>query len=213
MNDILGGGKVVGQIVGPSAVGYANLPPYPYDQGRAKALIATAKADGVNVTEPITVSAREGYILRANEVVQLIAQSLQAIGMTGVTSETQETAAFEQQWTMGYQSIPPDRTLLGLQQHGQELMDYSGSVVSYYTCNGNTSAYCSPEVEKMFAQAVTTTGDARQQALANIAKFVYDQVPVVPIGQPNFNFGLAQRLSWKPRVDGFILLKEMTLNP
>ena len=34
-----------------------------------------------------------------------------------------------------------------------------------------------------------------------------------PNGQPNFNFGLAQRLSWKPRVDGFILLKEMTLNP
>ena len=142
MNDILGGGRVVGQIVGPSAVGYADLPPYPYDPEKAKALIAAAKADGVDVTEPITVSAREGYILRANEVVQLIAESLTSIGMTGVTSETQETAAFEQQWTMGYQNIPQERTLLGLQQHGQELMDYSGSVVSYYSCEGNTSAYC-----------------------------------------------------------------------
>ena len=212
MNDILGGGRVVGQIVGPSAVGYADLPPYPYDPEKAKALIAAAKADGVDVTEPITVSAREGYILRANEVVQLIAESLKSIGMTGVTSETQETAAFEQQWTMGYQNIPQDRTLLGLQQHGQELMDYSGSVVSYYSCEGNTSAYCDPELEKMYAAAVGTSGDARQQALANIAKYVYDQVPVVPIGQPNFNFGLADRLNWKPRIDGFILLKEMTLN-
>lgn len=212
MNDILGGGRVVGQIVGPSAVGYADLPPYPYDPEKAKALIAEAKADGVDVTEPITVSAREGYILRANEVVQLIAESLKSIGMTGVTSETQETAAFEQQWTMGYQNIPQDRTLLGLQQHGQELMDYSGSVVSYYSCEGNTSAYCNPELEKMYAAAVGTSGDARQQALANIAKYVYDQVPVVPIGQPNFNFGLADRLNWKPRIDGFILLKEMTLN-
>ena len=212
MNDILGGGRVVGQIVGPSAVGYADLPPYPYDPEKAKALIAAAKADGVDVTEPITVSAREGYILRANEVVQLIAESLKSIGMTGVTSETQETAAFEQQWTMGYQNIPQDRTLLGLQQHGQELMDYSGSVVSYYSCEGNTSAYCDPELEKMYAAAVGTSGDARQQALANIAKYVYDQVAVVPIGQPNFNFGLADRLNWKPRIDGFILLKEMTLN-
>jgi peptide/nickel transport system substrate-binding protein len=211
MNDILGGGQIVGQIVGPSAVGYADLPPYPYDPERAKALIEQAKGDGVDVTEPITVSAREGYILRANEVVQLIADSLKAIGMTAVTSETQETAAFEQQWTMGYNNIPAERTLLGLQQHGQELMDYSGSVVSYYTCGGNTSAYCNQELEKMFAAAVGTTGDARQQALANIAKFVYDQVPVVPIGQPNFNFGLADRLDWKPRIDGFILLKEMTL--
>lgn len=211
MNDILGGGKVVGQIVGPSAVGYADLPPYPYDPEKAKALIAAAKADGVNVTEPITVSAREGYILRANEVVQLIAESLTSIGMTGVTSQTQETAAFEQQWTMGYQNIPPERALLGLQQHGQELMDFSGSVVSYYSCDGNTSAFCDPELETMYAAAVGTTGDARQQALANIAKYVYDKVAVVPIGQPNFNFGLAQRLDWKPRTDGFILLKEMTL--
>jgi peptide/nickel transport system substrate-binding protein len=113
---------------------------------------------------------------------------------------------------MGYQNIPQERTLLGLQQHGQELMDYSGSVVSYYSCEGNTSAYCDPELEKMYAAAVGTSGDARQQALANIAKYVYDQVAVVPIGQPNFNFGLADRLNWKPRIDGFILLKEMTLN-
>lgn len=211
MNDILGGGEVVGQIVGPSAVGYAELPPYPYDPDRAKALIAEAQADGVDVTEPMQVSAREGYILRANEVVQLIAESLKSIGLTGATSETQETAAFEEQWTMGFNNIPPERALLGLQQHGQELMDYSGSVVSYYSCGGNTSAYCDPELERMFTAAVGTTGDGRQQALADIAKYVYDQVPVVPIGQPNFNFGMAERLDWKPRIDGFILLKEMTL--
>ena len=64
----------------------------------------------------------------------------------------------------------------------------------------------------MFEAAVGTSGDARQKALADIAKYVYDRVPVVPIGQPNFNFGLSQRLDWKPRIDGFILLKEMTLN-
>jgi len=113
---------------------------------------------------------------------------------------------------MGYPNIPPERTLLGLQQHGQELMDYSGSVVGYYSCEGNTSAYCDPQLEKMFATAVGTSGDAREKALADIAKYVYDRVPVVPIGQPNFNFGLAQRLDWTPRIDGFILLKEMTLN-
>lgn len=212
MNDILGGGKVVGQIVGPSAVGYADLPPYPYDPERAKALIAEAKADGVNVDEPMTVSAREGYILRANEIVQLVADSLRSVGLTGVTSQTQETAAFEEQWTLGYNNIPADRALLGVQQHGQELMDYSGSVVGYYSCGGATSAYCDPQLEKMFAAAVGTSGDARQQALADIAKYVYDQVPVVPIGQPNFNFGLTERLNWKPRIDGFILLKEMTFN-
>ena len=212
MDDIMGGGQIVGQIVGPSATGYANLPPYPYDPEKAKALIKAAKADGVDVGIPIEVTAREAYPTRSNEIVQLIANSLKDIGLTGVTSDTKEVGAFEQQWELGYNNIPPDRAMLGLMQHGQELMDYSGSVVSYYDCSGQTSAYCDPQLEKMLTDANAKTGAERQTALAAIAKYVYDQVPVVPIGLPSFNFALADRLNWKPRIDGFILLKEMTLN-
>ena len=64
----------------------------------------------------------------------------------------------------------------------------------------------------MLTDANAKTGPERQTALAAIAKYVYDQVPVVPIGLPSFNFALSDRLNWKPRIDGFILLKEMTLN-
>ncbi len=212
MNDILGGGETVGQIVGPGAVGYADLEPYPYDPDRAAELVAEAQADGVDVTAPITVIAREGFILRASEAVQVIAAELQEIGLTGATSETQETAAFEEQWTIGYDNIPEDRAWAGLQQHGQELMDYAGSIGGYYSCDGQTSAYCAPTLEDMYAEAVTTSDDERQEALAAIAEYVYEEVPVVPIGQPNFNFGMTERLEWTPRMDGFILLKEMTVS-
>lgn len=211
MDDIMGGGQIVGQIVGPSATGYAKLPAYPYDPAKAKALIAAAKADGVDVGMPIEVTAREAYPVRSNEIVQLIANSLNDIGLTGAKSDTKEVGAFEQQWELGYKNIPSDRAMLGLMQHGQELMDYSGSVVSYYDCDGPTSAYCDPQLETMLADATPKTGDERQTALAAIAKYVYDQVPVVPIGLPSFNFALSERLNWKPRIDGFILLKEMTL--
>jgi hypothetical protein len=33
----------------------------------------------------------------------------------------------------------------------------------------------------------------------------------VPIGHPNFNFAVSKRLKWKDRLDGFILLKEMSI--
>jgi hypothetical protein len=33
----------------------------------------------------------------------------------------------------------------------------------------------------------------------------------IPIGQPNFYYGLSPRLQWQSRMDGFILLKEMAL--
>ncbi len=210
MNDILGGGEAEGQIVGPSATGYAGLDPMPYDPDKAASLVAEAAADGVDVTIPITVTAREGFILRANEIIQIIAEGLKAIGLTGATSQMLETAAFEEQWTIGYDNIPADRAWLGLQQHGQELMDYSGSVGGYYSCDGQTSAYCDPTLESMYAAATPQTGDARQTALAEIAEYVYEEVPVVPVGQPNFNFALSERLKWAPRLDQFILLKEMT---
>ncbi|WP_460783708.1 ABC transporter substrate-binding protein [Microbacterium tumbae] len=211
MNDLGGGGDTFGQIVGPAAVGYADLPPYPYDPEKAKELVAEAAADGVDVTAPLQVNAREGYILRADEQIQYIADQLKAIGLTGATSGMYETAAFEEQWTMGYDNIPADRGLLGLQQHGNELMDFAQSVAGYYSCDGATSAYCDPELEEMYAAALPLSGDERDAAFQEIAKYVYDQVPVVPIGAPSFNFGLADRLDWTPRMDGFILLKEMTI--
>jgi hypothetical protein len=63
----------------------------------------------------------------------------------------------------------------------------------------------------MRVQANQLAGDARDKALQDIAKYVYDKTVTVPVGQPKFFFGLAKNLQWKPRIDGFVLLKEMTV--
>lgn len=213
MDELLGGGTPAAQIVGESATGFSeNLQPFPEDVERAQQLIQEAAADGVPVDAALVVTAREGFILRANEVVQFITQSLQEIGLTGVTSELLETAAFEEQWTAGYDNISPDRGWIGLQSHGNELMDYSSSIEGYYDCGGATSAYCDDQLQAEYEQATTLEGDERDAALGSIAEYVYETVPVVPIGQPNFYFGLAEDIEWSPRMDGFILLKEMALS-
>jgi peptide/nickel transport system substrate-binding protein len=212
IDDIMGGGELAAQIVGPSALGFnESLEPFPHDVERAKELVAEAAADGVPVDAPLVVSAREGFILRASESIQLIADALKSIGLTNVTSEMRETAKFEEAWTAGYDAITPERGLIGLQQHGNELMDYSGSIEGYYSCDGATSAYCDPVLEERYDAANSLSGDERAAALKEIAEYVYDKVPVVPIGQPNFFFGLAENLDWSPRLDGFVLIKEMEL--
>jgi peptide/nickel transport system substrate-binding protein len=213
IDNIMGGGQIAAQIVGPSALGFNKaLQPYPYDQAKAKQLIAAAKADGVPVDAPLTVAARQGFILRADESIQLVAEALKAIGLTNIKSEMRETAKFEQAWTAGYKAITPERGLIGLQQHGNELMDYSSSIEGYYSCKGATSAYCDPELEKLTAAANQLAGDQRDAALQNIAKYVYDRYITVPVGQPNFYFGLAKNLDFKPRLDGFLLVKEMKVS-
>ncbi|GAA0384227.1 hypothetical protein Acor_78270 [Acrocarpospora corrugata] len=160
---------------------------------------------------PLTVSAREGFILRADESIQLIAQALTSIGLTNVKSEMRETAKFEEAWTAGYPAITPERGLIGLQQHGNELMDYSSSIEGYYACKGATSAYCDPELEKKIAAANQLAGAERDTALKEIAQYVYDRFVVVPVGQPSFYFAMAANIDWKPRLDGFLLVKEIKL--
>ena len=212
MNDIMGGGEVANQIVGASALGWnPNLEPYPYDPEQAAALVAEAAADGVDVTAPLLVAARTGFPSRGDETIQLVAESLVSIGLTGAHSEMFETAAFEEMWSgTGYANTSPDRALIGLNQHGNELMDYAMSQ-GYYTCNGVVSTYCDPAYDEMVAAAIQIpVGPERAQALQDLAAYVADLYYIVPVGWPLFNFGLVDGINWTPRMDGFILIKEMT---
>lgn len=210
LNQILGGGTPGGQLVGGSAIGFnESLKPYPYDLDRAKALIDEARADGVNVDAPLHIVARRAFIQRIDEIVQVINGDLQKIGLK-VDTQLQEQVAFEEM-LRAPKPIDPNRGYIVVHSHGNELMDYSLSVNSYYRCNSVVGTYCNPAVDKMHDSASQLTGDARDKALQEIAKYVHGEYPIVPVGQTSFYFGLAGNLQWKPRLDGFILLKEMTV--
>jgi peptide/nickel transport system substrate-binding protein len=64
----------------------------------------------------------------------------------------------------------------------------------------------------MYKEALQATGQDRDTKLAAIAAFVYDDVAVIPVGQPLFYFGMSAKINWTPRMDGFILLKEISFN-
>jgi ABC-type transport system substrate-binding protein len=113
-------------------------------------------------------------------------------------------------WSIG-KLPPPERGMLGLHSHGNEIMDFGQTVGAYYVCNGVQSAYCNPKVDEMFQRANVLGGAERDAAYQEIAKFVHEDFATVPIGQPEFSFGLSKRLNWNTRADGFILLKEMSL--
>jgi len=213
MNGIMGGGEIANQIVSSSALGWnPDVEPYPYDLDQARALVEEAAADGVDVTAPLVVAARTGFILRADETIQLIQEALNEIGLTGVTSQMMETAAFEEQWQMGsWENVALDRGLIGMNQHGNELMDYAASM-GYYTCAGTVSVLCDQEVEALVTDAIQKSGDERDLALQAVAAHLAELYYIVPVGYPIFYFGLVDGVNWTPRMDGFILIKEFTFS-
>ena len=208
---LFGGADVATQMVGPSATGYnPNLEALPYDVERASALVQEAAADGVDITMPITVAVRGGAYPRVEEMGEYVAQQLQQIGLTA-TTEIIEPAAYEEQFTIGQPNVAKDRGWIGTNSHGNELMDVGGTASGYYRCNGTVSTYCNEELDAMIDAANPLTGDERDAAFQEITATFMADIPVVPlIHLPNY-YGLAEGVIWTPRLDGFMLVKEMSL--
>jgi peptide/nickel transport system substrate-binding protein len=207
---IFGGGDVATQLVGPSAVGFnEELEPLPYDLDRAKQLVQEAGADGVPIDMEITVAVRQGAYPRNEELGEYVANQLNEIGLNAKT-EVIEHAAYQEQYVMPYDEVPTDRGWIGTLGHGNEMMDVSQTFSGYYRCDGGVSTFCDPEIDTMTAEAAVITGDERDAALAEVTAAFMERIPVIPIVHLPFFYGVAADLNWKPRLDAFMLVKEMS---
>ena len=207
---IFGGGDVATQLVGPSAVGYnEEITALPYDMERAKQLVQEAAADGVPVDMEITVAVRQGAYPRNEELGEYVANQLNEIGLNAKT-EVIEHAAYQEQYVMPYDEIPTDRGWIGTLGHGNEMMDVSQTFSGYYRCDGGVSTFCDPEIDTMTAESAVITGEERDAALAATTAAFMERIPVIPIVHLPFFYGVAADLNWKPRLDAFMLVKEMS---
>jgi peptide/nickel transport system substrate-binding protein len=208
-DSLFGGGEAASQLVGPSATGYnEELEPYPYDLEGARALVEEAAADGVAVDAPIVVATRQGIYLRNAEFAQYVASQLNEIGLNA-TSEVIEIAQYNEQYDLNFADVPEDRGWIGTNPHGNEIMDVSSTARAYYSCEGGSSTYCDPELDEKLDAAIPLTGEEREAALAEVTRMYYEDYGAIPILHMPLNYGLAANLEWTPRLDGFVLIKEM----
>ncbi len=207
---VFAGGEVATQLVGPSAAGYnAELEPTPFDPDRARTLVAEAAADGVAVDAPLVVAVRRGSYPRAEELGEFIAGALTEVGLNA-TTEVIEHAAYQEQFVLPYDQIPPERGWIGTLSHGNEMMDAGLTAGSWYRCSGGVASYCDPELDAMIDAANPLTGEERAAAFAQITARFQEAYSVIPIVHLAFFYGTTADLVWEPRLDGFMLVKEMS---
>ena len=210
VEQVFGGGEVATQLVGPSAVGYnAEITALGYDMDRARQLVEEAAADGVPIDMEINVAVRRGAYPRNEELGEYVANQLNEIGLNART-EVIEHAAYQEQYVMNYDDIPEDRGWIGTLGHGNEMMDVSQTFSGYYRCDGGVSTFCDPEIDALTEESSVITGEDRAAALAATTAAFMERIPVIPIVHLPFFYGLAENLVWTPRLDAFMLVKEMS---
>ena len=204
-----GEGTLAAQIVGPFVNGHnPDLKPYPYDVAKSKALLAEAKAAGIKVESPLSVNIRGGYFARVQEGAEAVSNMLNVVGFK-TTIKAWDTASHRTYYRQ--QPIPEDRGALFFHLHGNEMGDASASVTSYFRKDSTLAAYWTPKTEEMDNKARSLVGPERTNAYQEIMKVLYDDVAIVPISHLGTSYALGKRLEWTPRLDAFVLVKDMTL--
>ncbi|CAN5671043.1 ABC transporter substrate-binding protein [soil metagenome] len=188
---------VASQLVHEGIVGHDDdLAPWPYDPDKAAALLAEAKADGVDLSPEIRLIGRTAQFPKIEETVQVVQKELSDLGLNVKIEMTDTAGTVEVQ----QRPFPADAgPYLLVIQHGNQAGDAAFSLDQYLLSNGFQSSGGSPELDDLITTAEAETGDARQAGLAK----VFDEEPTM-VGQyaylahMNGVLGVAPGVSYTP---------------
>ena len=162
--------------------GAADIPPYPYDPERAKALLAEAGyPDGFEVDFYVPT----GRYTNDRQIGEAIQAQLAEVGIEANLLSPEFGA---------YSALLRERDAVPFYILGKGSptgdLDLTLGITTASTGSGNYSNYENPEVDALIAeQRVTVDPDARKEVLRQILQQVYDDAPIVALYYENQIFG------------------------
>lgn len=205
-------GEPASQLIPSGVVGYNDeLQLWPYDPDKAKQLIADARADGVPVDTQIRLIGRTAQFPKIGETIEVIQSELADIGLN-VKIEMMDTAG-----QLQYQLRPfPDNPgpYLLMIQHGNQAGDAAFTMDQYVLSDGPQNAYGTPEFDSKIRAAEALTGQARQDAFAELfAEEPQDIMQMAYIAHMKGILGKSPRVEYTPNsaTGDEMRLAEMTM--
>lgn len=187
----------------PAAFGYnPNLTGYPYDPEEAKRLLEEAGVAG----ETITFISTPGRWLKGNEVGEFIASEWEAAGLK-VDLQFLE-------WEKYLDAIFAEQNKPPALYHSSsnDLLDADRQIASYYDSDSGLAAYQNDRVDEL-ADAARKEPDeeVRLGMYEELTQIACDDAAFVFVVNVEDTYGAAAELSWTPRSDQRLFVKEMSL--
>lgn len=194
-----------GQLLSPSILGFnKDISAYPYDPEQAKALLEEAGVAGSTIT---LVGESSGRWLNDKELVEAVAGYWTEAGLV-VDLQTPEFGA--------YLDILFDRENRAdaiFVSSSNDILDPSRQLATYYAAGGIGSSNSNADLAALIDSGRAELDQAkRQEIYAEAVKIAYDEAYFVWLVNNKDLYGMSERLTWTPRVDSKLLIKEMSLS-
>jgi peptide/nickel transport system substrate-binding protein len=192
-----------GQILTPGHFGYnPNVEAYPYDPDMARQLITEAGYDGAE----IVIESEVGRWLKDKELVEVVQGQLDEVGLN-VRINIREFSNY-----LDVLFDAENRAPMIFVSHDNSMLDADRTLSGYYSCEGTAPSYCNEDVTAKINQARTETDVAAREALyQEIVQTARDEASHLYLVNFENIYGLSERLNWEPRLDGRLLISEMSL--
>ena len=158
----------------PTTLGWnPDLKPHAFDPEQAKAWLAEAEADGVNVKAPVEVIARTENFPHVAEVGEALVQMLNDVGFVA-SLRMVEVAEHEQYYSKPYPEGRPAQLVVA--QHDNSRGDPVFSMYFKYHSQGTQSGVNDPKADELIEAATAATGEERAARWSELFAYVHDEI-------------------------------------
>jgi len=186
-----------GQIARKSALGYnPELTDYPYDPAGAAKLVETSGATGKSLDFTIRTDLLPNVGELAEALQAMIEQSGLKINLVNLDAAPWRDALYARK--EGQQ-----RTDMLISAASNVQFDSSRLINNYFGL-GLFSHADSEAFQAKMNEVAAMSGEARVKGYQKLWKEIHDNYWVIPIFGIDYIHGLAERVDWQPRTDGFI---------
>ena len=206
-----GMGKPFSGGVADTDFGYnAALKPYPYDPGKAKALLTQA---GYGGGVDLTVHAGTGTMVNDKALIETIVDMWSRVGIRG-RIEMMEMGA--RQRMNNERAVPPSGLLLGNPQ--STLLDADGSLWRIFHPTGFNGKYWigsqpGQRFHDLMEQARYSLDPKKRKALyAEATAIIHEEKPWLELFQEVVVYGTSRRVAFRPRADYRLIVSEMQVS-